>query len=134
MKSARLWRMQALQCGNYRNANNMTEASHNLGAQLERLFGVIKDREGADPKSSYTASLLMAGRQQCAKKFGEEAIEAVIAGAMGDKAALTAEAADALYHLLVLMASMGVEPDDVALVLKRREGTSGHAEKAARAE
>ncbi len=110
----------------------MSEISSNLGAQLDRLFSVIKAREGTDPKSSYTASLLNAGREKCAKKFGEEAVEAVIAGAMGDKPELTAEAADVLYHLLVLLAANGVTPDDVSLALQKREGTSGHDEKAAR--
>ncbi|MBU2136079.1 MAG: phosphoribosyl-ATP diphosphatase, partial [Alphaproteobacteria bacterium] len=64
--------------------------------------------------------------------LGEEAVEAAIAAASGDKANLTAEAADVVYHLLALLAASGVEPDDVAAVLKAREGTSGVAEKAGR--
>ncbi|MEM9495759.1 MAG: phosphoribosyl-ATP diphosphatase [Pseudomonadota bacterium] len=103
-----------------------------LGEVLSRLYAVIESRRGDDPKSSYTASLLTAGGERCAKKFGEEAVETVIAGAAGDKSALREEAADALFHLLVLLASRGVTPDEVASVLASREGVSGHAEKASR--
>lgn len=106
--------------------------STDLGDILTALYATIESRKNASPESSYTASLLTAGAAQCAKKFGEEAVEAAIAGAMGDKNALTAEAADALYHLLVLMASVGVAPDDVAAALKKRQGVSGHEEKASR--
>lgn len=103
-----------------------------LGAVMARLFETIKSRRDASPTTSYTAALLDAGAVRCAQKFGEEAVEVAIAGATGDKAALTAEAADALYHLLVLLAAAGVSPADIARELKRREGVSGHAEKAAR--
>jgi len=103
-----------------------------LGDVLSSLFGVIERRKGASPEDSYTSSLLAAGAERCAKKFGEEAVEAALAGAVGDKARLTEEAADVLYHLLVLMASSGVLPKDVAKVLAAREGQSGHAEKASR--
>ena len=99
---------------------------------MSDLFTTIESRKGASAESSYTASLLQAGAERCAKKFGEEAVEAALAGAKGDKAALTAEAADALYHLLVLMAAAGVSPDDVAGALKQRQGVSGHEEKASR--
>ena len=108
----------------------MTEQS--LGDVLSSLYATIESRRGADPDSSYTASLLDAGAERCAKKFGEEAVETVIAGAASDKRALGEEAADALYHLLVLLASVGVTPEEVASVLARREGVSGHAEKASR--
>ena len=110
----------------------MSDNKPELGGVLERLFKTIEERKDADPLTSYTAALLADGPARCAKKFGEEAVEAAIAGAMGDKPALTAEAADTLYHLLVLMASLGVGPDDVARELAAREGTSGHEEKAAR--
>ncbi|MEO1241520.1 MAG: phosphoribosyl-ATP diphosphatase [Pseudomonadota bacterium] len=104
----------------------------NLGDVLASLFRTIETRRGAAPDASYTASLLAGGRAKCAKKFGEEAVEAAIAGALEDNDALTAEAADALYHLMVLLASAGVSPDDVAAELAARQGVSGHVEKAAR--
>lgn len=103
-----------------------------LGDVLSNVFKTIKRRKDASPEDSYTASLLAAGAERCAKKFGEEAVEAALAGAVGDKAQLTEEAADVLYHLLVLMASSGVSPEDVATVLAMREGRSGHTEKASR--
>lgn len=107
-------------------------ATDNLGETLARLYKTIEARKGASPDASYTASLLAAGAARCAKKFGEEAVEAAIAGAVGDKAALTEETADVLYHLLVLMAAVDVAPADVAAVLAKREGVSGHEEKAGR--
>ena len=107
-------------------------ASETLGDVLTRLYETIEARKGAAPDASYTAALLEAGAARCAKKFGEEAVEAAIAGAMGDKEALTDEAADVLYHLLVLMAAADVAPADVASVLAKREGVSGHEEKAGR--
>ena len=110
----------------------MSDNKPELGSVLERLFKTIEERKDADPLTSYTAALLAEGHARCAKKFGEEAVEAAIAGAMGDKSGLTAEAGDVLYHLLVLMASLGVRLDDVAHALAAREGTSGHDEKAAR--
>ncbi|MHA7872845.1 MAG: phosphoribosyl-ATP diphosphatase [Hyphococcus sp.] len=103
-----------------------------LGDLLTELFATIESRRDAPAAQSYTASLLAAGAARCAQKFGEEAVEAAIAGATGDAPALTEEAADALFHLLVLMAAGGVRPDDVAAVLRRRQGTSGHDEKASR--
>lgn len=103
-----------------------------LDGVLARLYETIEARKGASPDASYTASLLAKGAARCAKKFGEEAVEAAIAGAAGDRAALTQEAADVLYHLLVLMAAADVRPADVAAVLAKREGVSGHEEKARR--
>lgn len=100
-----------------------------LGAALERLWRVIQSRRGADPDTSYTAKLLARGNAKIAQKLGEEAIEAVIEGVRGDRAALVGESGDLLYHLLVLWAAIGVSPADVAAELKRREGTSGIAEK-----
>ena len=104
-----------------------------LGAELDRLAAVIASRKSADPATSYTASLLGAGTARCAKKFGEEAVETVVAAASGDQSALAAEAADALYHLLVLLEAAHVPTTDVASALALRAGVSGHAEKAARA-
>jgi phosphoribosyl-ATP pyrophosphohydrolase len=98
---------------------------------LERLAAVIEARKGADPSSSYTAQLL-ADPARAAKKLGEEAVEAVIAAAQGDKAALAAESADLIYHWLATLAAAGVTLDEVAARLEAREGTSGHTEKAAR--
>jgi len=99
---------------------------------IDRLFAAIEARKDGDPNVSYTAKLLAEGRETCAKKFGEEAIETCIAGVGQDRAALTAESADLLYHLLVLWAASGLKPDDVYGELKAREGQSGLAEKAAR--
>lgn len=101
-------------------------------AILERLFRLIESRRGADPATSYTAKLLAEGPVRAAKKFGEEAVEAALAGAAGGKAELAAESADLLYHLLVLWAAKGLSPAEVWAELARREGTSGHAEKASR--
>ena len=103
-----------------------------LGAELDRLAGVVAARVGGDPSSSYTAQLLAAGPARCAKKFGEEAVETIIAASQGDRAAIAAEAADALYHLIVLLQAAGVSTDEVAAVLANRSGTSGLQEKASR--
>jgi phosphoribosyl-ATP pyrophosphohydrolase len=102
-----------------------------LSETLDRLAATIASRKGADPKSSYTAGLL-ADPTRAAKKLGEEAVEAAIAAAQGDKEALASEAADLLYHLLALLAAAGVSLDEVAAKLEAREGTSGLAEKASR--
>lgn len=110
----------------------MTQNDNSLGGVLDRLYTVIQTRKGADPASSYTASLLAGGRERCAKKFGEEAVETIIAGTSGTSDELTAEAADALYHILVLLAANDVTPADIAAELTRREGMSGHDEKASR--
>lgn len=99
---------------------------------LERLAATIEARKGADPESSYTAKLLAGGIDRPAKKFGEEAVEAVIAAAQGDQASLAAESADLIYHWLVLLTAAGVSLDDVAAKLEAREGVSGLAEKASR--
>ncbi len=99
---------------------------------LSRLADTIAARKGADPDSSWTAKLLAKGPEKCAEKFGEEAIEAIIEAVKGDRAKLTAEAADVLYHLLVMLAARDITLADVEAELARREGTSGIAEKAAR--
>jgi phosphoribosyl-ATP pyrophosphohydrolase len=99
---------------------------------LERLAATIKARKGADPDSSWTAQLLARGPEKCAEKFGEEAVEAIIAAVKGDRAALTAEAADVVYHLLVMCAARDVTLADVLDELARREGISGVVEKAGR--
>lgn len=99
---------------------------------LERLAATIAARRGADPGASWTARLLAQGPEGCAAKFGEEAIEAVIEAVRGDRDRLTAEAADVLYHLLVMLAARDVTLADVLAELARREGLSGIAERAAR--
>jgi len=99
---------------------------------LNDLAATIAARKSADPDSSWTARLLAKGPEKCAEKFGEEAIEAIIEAVKGDRAALTSEAADVLYHLLVMLAARDVALDDVLAELERRQGTSGIAEKAAR--
>ena len=99
---------------------------------LEKLAATIAARKGADPETSWTAKLLAKGPEKCAEKFGEEAIEAIIEAVKGDRTRLTAEAADVLYHLLVMLASRDVSLADVLAELDRREGTSGIAEKDAR--
>jgi phosphoribosyl-ATP pyrophosphohydrolase len=99
---------------------------------LDRLFTTIASRKDGDPTQSYTAKLLAAGVETCAKKFGEEATETVIAAIQRDKSELAKESADVLYHLLVLWAASGITPDDVYAVLKTREAQSGLEEKAGR--
>jgi phosphoribosyl-ATP pyrophosphohydrolase len=99
---------------------------------LNRLAATIAARKGADPESSWTAKLLAKGPEKCAEKFGEEAVEAIIEAVKGDRARLTAEAADVLYHLLVMLAARDVTLEEVLEELERREGTSGIAEKAGR--
>ena len=100
---------------------------------LDRLFATIAARKAAsDATASYTAKLIAQGVEKCAKKFGEEAIEAALAAVSGDKKHLAAESADVLYHLLVLWAAAGIKPEDVYAELEAREHQSGLAEKAAR--
>ena len=99
---------------------------------LDRLAATIPARKGADPDTSWTAKLLSQGPEKCARKFGEEAIEAIIEAVKGDRARLTSEAADVIYHLLVMLAAREVTLADVLAELERREGQSGIAEKAAR--
>lgn len=99
---------------------------------LDRLAATIAARRGADPDTSWTAKLLAKGPEKCAEKFGEEAVEAIIEAVKGDRARLTAEAADVLYHLLVMLAARDVTLAEVLAELERREGTSGLAEKAGR--
>jgi phosphoribosyl-ATP pyrophosphohydrolase len=99
---------------------------------LHRLAATIEARRGADPATSHTAAMLAGGAAKCAEKFGEEAVEAIVEAVRGDRRALTREAADALYHLLVMLAASEVTLDEVLAELERREGVSGIAEKAAR--
>lgn len=99
---------------------------------LERLAATVESRRGADPESSWTAKLLSRGPEKCAEKFGEEAVEAIIEAVRGDRARLASEAADVLYHLLVMLTARGVTLAEVLAELERREGVSGIKEKASR--
>lgn len=91
---------------------------------LDRLYAVIEGRRGADPKTSRTARLFKKGTAKIAQKVGEEAVETVIEGVIGNKHALAEESADLLYHLLVLWAAAGVKPKKVWKVLARRAGVA----------
>ena len=99
---------------------------------LHDLFATIESRKAGGGDNSWTAKLLAKGPEKCAEKFGEEAVEAIIEAVKNDKAALTSEAADVLYHLMVMLASRDVSLADVEAELARRAGTSGIAEKASR--
>jgi phosphoribosyl-ATP pyrophosphohydrolase len=104
------------------------------GDQLDALEALIRSRRGGDPDASYVAKLFARGRAKIAQKLGEEAIETVIAACSGDDAGIVPEAADLLFHLLVLLADAGRSLDDVRAELARREGLSGIEEKARRME
>jgi phosphoribosyl-ATP pyrophosphohydrolase len=103
-----------------------------MADSLDTLEAVIRERRLGDPESSYVARLTAKGRAKIAQKLGEEAVETVIAAVAGDKAALTSEAADLVFHLAVLLADAGLSLDDVRAELARREGVSGLDEKASR--
>jgi phosphoribosyl-ATP pyrophosphohydrolase len=100
---------------------------------LTALAATIAARRTAPADTSYTRTLLDAGPERCAKKFGEEAVELVIAALGTSKEAVTSEAADVLYHMLVLIESKGVAWAEVVSTLESRTGTSGLTEKASRA-
>lgn len=99
---------------------------------LERLQATIRQRRAATADKSYTRQLLDGGPARCAKKLGEEAVETVIAAVHQDDAALKAEAADLIYHLLVLLEARGIALADVLAVLDARTAKSGVEEKASR--
>ena len=103
-----------------------------MAFSLEQLNDRVAERAGASPDESYTAKLLHDGVDRCARKFGEEAVEAIVAAVSRDTSGLTGEAADVLYHLLVLLRAADVPLDGVMAELERRTGQSGHAEKASR--
>jgi phosphoribosyl-ATP pyrophosphohydrolase len=104
------------------------------GEVLDRLWAVVMARRTADPTHSHSARLLARGTAKVAQKFGEEAVECLIEAAMGNRAALVAESADVLYHLLVMWVAAGIEPAEVWSELHRREGVSGVLEKAMRSQ
>src|SRR6266705_3098657 len=99
---------------------------------LNKLAAMLEARKGADPSSSYVASLYAKGLDAILKKIGEEATETVIAAKTGEKDKIVHETADLWFHTLVLLAQQGLTPDDILMELDRRLGTSGHEEKAAR--
>jgi len=99
---------------------------------LARLAATIAERRNADPKASYVASLFAKGEDAIVRKIGEEATETVMAAKDGDPRRIAAEMADLWFHCLVLLERYGLRVDDVLAELERREGTSGHAEKASR--
>ena len=107
----------------------MTDAKLN---GLDKLYATVAARKGADPKSSYTASLYSKGSAKIAQKVGEEAVELAIAATLEDRDEIISESADLLYHLSVLWANAGIDPADVYDRLSKREGQSGLEEKAAR--
>ena len=102
------------------------------GFSLADLQAIIANRASAAPETSWTAKLLSQGPARVAKKFGEEAVEAVIAAVEGNSTELTTEAADVVYHLIVMLTSRGIAVADVMAELERRTAQSGIAEKAAR--
>ena len=101
-------------------------------AILDRLWSTVLERRNADPDHSHSARLLARGTAKVAQKFGEEAVECLIEAVAKNPAALVAESADVLYHLIVLWVAAGIEPEEVWSELQRREGISGLAEKASR--
>ncbi len=99
---------------------------------LQRLNDTIAARAGDSPDTSWTAKLLAKGPEKCAEKFGEEAVEAIIEAVKNDREKLIGEAADVLYHMLVMLRARDIDLSDVEAELERREGTSGITEKASR--
>lgn len=99
---------------------------------LSRLEATIADRHGGDPEASYIARLLQKGLPEVARKVGEEAVETAVAALAHEPEAVVGEAADLLFHLLILLRARAIPFAAVLTELERREGTSGIAEKASR--
>ncbi len=110
----------------------MTNTWNNTADILARLEATLRARKQAEPGSSYVASLYAKGSRKIAQKVGEEAVETAMAVASGDEDELIKESADLMFHLMVLLESEGLSLQDVAQELARREGLSGHVEKASR--
>lgn len=102
------------------------------GFSLADLEKIVASRAEASPEESWTAKLVAGGQKKAAKKLGEEAVEAVIAAISDDRKNLTDEAADLIFHLLVVLKIAGIPLSDVMAELERRTAQSGMAEKAAR--
>ncbi len=120
--------------GKLKRALNIQVPEQTGAVVLDRLWSVVMSRRDADPTVSHSARLLSRGPAKVAQKFGEEAVECIIEAVRGDKDAVISESADVLYHLLVVWVSTGVAPEEVWAELMRREGVSGIAEKASRAQ
>ena len=101
---------------------------------LEELFDIVEERANASPDESWTARLMSQGPEKCAEKFGEEAVEAIIEAAKGNKAGLIKESADVIFHLFVLLRSQDITLSEVMDELTSRQFQSGLAEKTARSE
>lgn len=110
----------------------LSQSNDSAGGVLASLAVTIRERRLATAGASYTRDLLDSGVERCARKFGEESVEAVVAALRQPDQQLVGEAADVLYHLLVLLECRGIDYADVEAALAARMGTSGHAEKAAR--
>jgi phosphoribosyl-ATP pyrophosphohydrolase len=120
--------------GKLKRAMKLTVPAETGAEVLDRLWSVVINRRDADPTISHSARLLSRGSAKVAQKFGEEAVECLIEAVRGDRDAVIAESADVLYHLVVVWVSTGVAPEEVWAELMRREGVSGIAEKASRAQ
>ena len=99
---------------------------------LEELFDIVESRAQTDPNTSWTAKLLAKGPEKCAEKFGEEAVEVIIEVIKDDRIKLVSEAADVLFHLLVMLKSRDVKLADVMEELEKRQSQSGLQEKQSR--
>lgn len=110
----------------------LPEQTKDMADTLARLETIIRSRKGGDASASYVAKLIGKGRKKTAQKFGEEAVETIVAALTEDDTALVGEAADTLFHLLILLAERDIAFEDVLAELDRREGVSGLDEKAAR--
>jgi phosphoribosyl-ATP pyrophosphohydrolase len=120
--------------GKLKRAMKVRVSAESGAGVLDRLWAVVMNRRDADPAVSHSARLLSRGTAKVAQKFGEEAVECLIEAVRGDRDAVIAESADVLYHLMVVWVSTGVAPEEVWAELMRREGVSGIAEKASRAQ
>ena len=100
------------------------------GDIIDELYGVIEERKGGDPDTSYVARTFSRGREHVAKKVGEEGVEVALAGALGDKKGVVSESADLLFHLMILWSETGVAPTAVFEELSKRRGVSGLAREA----
>jgi phosphoribosyl-ATP pyrophosphohydrolase len=103
-----------------------------IGDALNQLFADIEAKKNADPKLSYSASLIQSGPKKCAKKIGEEATELAMALIGDDNVEINNEAADLLYHFAAALIAKNIDPQEVANVLSARRGIGGHVEKASR--
>lgn len=99
---------------------------------IDDVYRVILDRKANPDETSYTASMMKKGLDHILKKFGEESAELIIAGKGGERSQIVYEAADVIFHLLVLFGYQEIDPEEIRGELRRRFGTSGLAEKASR--